>query len=101
MHHGVTCNFGIVILETHFSYDKDIWITATDYYMYIYIIVLFPLTSILQFCNLISTLNSYKLTLYPMDNCFTGRRDLSRQTPEKEVLYILPAGLVRECAFAS
>ena len=25
-----------------------------------------------------------------MDNCFTGRRDRSRQTPEKDVLYILP-----------
>ena len=30
-----------------------------------------------------------------MDNCFTGRRDRSRQTPEKDVLYIIPAGLVR------
>ena len=29
-----------------------------------------------------------------MDNCFTGQRDWSRQTPEKDVLYILPAGLV-------
>ena len=38
-------------------------------------------------------------TSYPMDNCFTGR-DQSRQTPEKDVLYILPAGLVTECAFA-
>ena len=35
-----------------------------------------------------------------MDNCFTGRRDRSRQTPEKDVLYILPAGPVTECAFA-
>ena len=39
-------------------------------------------------------------TSYPMDNCFTGRRDRSRQTSEKEVLYILPTGLVTECAFA-
>ena len=31
-------------------------------------------------------------TSYPMDNCFTGRRDRSRQTPEKDVLYIIPAG---------
>ena len=30
-----------------------------------------------------------------MDNCFTGRRDRSRQTPEKDVLYIIPAGPVR------
>ena len=33
-------------------------------------------------------------TSYPMDNCFTGRRDRSRQTTEKDVLYIIPAGLV-------
>ena len=39
-------------------------------------------------------------TSYPMDNCFTGRRDRSRQTSEKDVLYILPAGPVTECAFA-
>ena len=31
-------------------------------------------------------------TSYPMDNCFTGRCDRSRQTPEKDVLYIIPAG---------
>ena len=35
-----------------------------------------------------------------MDNCFTGRRDRSRQTSEKDVLYILLAGPVTECAFA-
>ena len=34
-------------------------------------------------------------TSYPMDNCFTGRRDRSRQTSEEDVLYIIPAGLVR------
>ena len=34
-------------------------------------------------------------TSYPMDNCFTGRRDRSRQTPEKDVLYRIPAGPVR------
>ena len=57
MHHGVTFNFGSAkvcapaILETCFSYDKDIWIAATDYYMYFYIIVQFPLTSILQLIN--------------------------------------------------
>ena len=33
-------------------------------------------------------------TSYPMDNCFTGRRDRSHQTPEKDVLYIIPAGPV-------
>ena len=30
-----------------------------------------------------------------MDNCFTGRRDRSRQTSEKDVLYIIPAGPAR------
>ena len=54
----------------------------------------------LNFANLISKLNFYKLIPYPMDNCFTGRRDRSRQTPEKDVLYMLPAGPVTECAFA-
>ena len=44
--------------------------------------------------NLISKLNFYKLIPYPMDNCFTGRRDRSRQTPEKDVLYIILAGPV-------
>ena len=54
MHHGVTFNFGSAkvcspaIFETCFSYDKDIWIAATDYYMYFYIIVQFPLTAVLQ-----------------------------------------------------
>ena len=54
MHHGVTFSFGSAkvcspaIFETCFSKDKDIWIAATDYYMYFYIIVLFPLMSILQ-----------------------------------------------------
>ena len=52
MHHGVTFNFGSVkvcspaIFETSFSYDKDKWIAVTDYYMYFYIIVLFPSTAI-------------------------------------------------------
>ena len=30
-----------------------------------------------------------------MDNCFTGLRDRSRQTSEKDVLYIIPAGPAR------
>ena len=47
-----------------------------------------------KFANLISKLNFYKLIPYPMDNCFTGQRDRSRQTPEKDVLYIIPAGPV-------
>ena len=47
MHHGVTFNFGSAkvyspaIFETSFSYDKDIWIAAIDYYMHFYIIVRF------------------------------------------------------------
>ena len=38
-HHGVTFNFGFAkvcspaIFETWFSYDKDIWIAATGYYI--------------------------------------------------------------------
>ena len=57
MYHGVTFNFSSAkvcsnaIFETSFSYDKDIWITATDFYMHFYIIVLFPLTAILQLIN--------------------------------------------------
>ena len=54
MHHDVTFNFGSAkacspaLFETCFSYDKEIWIAATDYYMNFYIIVLFPLTAVLQ-----------------------------------------------------
>ena len=53
-HNAVTFIFGPskvrspAIFETCFFYDKDIWIAATDYHMYFYIIVLFPLTAILQ-----------------------------------------------------
>ena len=55
VHHGVTFHFGPAkvcspaIFQTCFSYDKDIWIAATDYYMYFYIIVLFP--AFLQLIN--------------------------------------------------
>ena len=57
MHHGVTFNFGSAkvcspaIYETFFFYNKDLWIAATYYYTYFYIIVLFPLTAILQLIN--------------------------------------------------
>ena len=57
MRYGVTFNFGSAkvcssaIFETSFSYDKDIWIVAADYYLFFYIIVLFPLTAILQLIN--------------------------------------------------
>ena len=53
-----------------------------------------------EIANLISTLKFYKLIPYQMDNYFTGRGDRSRQTPEKDVLYILRGGPVTECAFA-
>ena len=49
MHYGVIFSFGTAkvcspaIFETCFSFDKDIWIAATDYYMYIYIIVPFSI----------------------------------------------------------
>ena len=49
MYHSVTFNFGFAkvcspaTFETYFSYNNDILIAATDYYMYFYIIVLFPL----------------------------------------------------------
>ena len=47
--HDVTFNFGFgkacspAIFEKCFSFDKDIWTTATDCYMYFHIIVLFSL----------------------------------------------------------
>ena len=58
MHHGTTFNndsakvCSCAIFETCFTFTKDIWIAATDYYMYFYIILLFPLTAaILQLLN--------------------------------------------------
>ena len=39
------------IFETYFSYHKDIWIAATDYYMLLFVIVLFSLTAMLQLIN--------------------------------------------------
>ena len=53
----MTFNFGSAkvcspaIFGTSSSYDKDIWIAATDYYMHFNIIVPFPLTATLQFIN--------------------------------------------------
>ena len=47
VHHGVIFSSAKVcspaIFETCFSLDKDIWIAATDHYMYFYIIVLFSI----------------------------------------------------------
>ena len=57
MHHGWTFNLGSAkvcssaIFETRVSQDKAIWIATTDYYTYFYIIVIFPLTSVLQLIN--------------------------------------------------
>ena len=57
MHHGVTFNFGFTkvcapaILETCFSHNIEKWIAATESFLYFYIIVLFPLTTILQLIN--------------------------------------------------
>ena len=39
------------VFETCFSYDKDIWIAANDDYVYFYIIMIFPLTVIIQLIN--------------------------------------------------
>ena len=39
------------ILSGHTSVTIKIWIAATDYYMYFYIIVIFPLTANLQLIN--------------------------------------------------
>ena len=51
--------------------------------------------SLRVFVSRLANLHFYCVnTSYPMDNCFTGRRDRSRQTPEKDVLYIIPAGPV-------
>ena len=47
VHHCETFNFGSVkvyspaVFETSFSYDEDIWIATTDYYVHFYIIVFF------------------------------------------------------------
>ena len=37
-----------------FRHDKEISIVATDYYMYFYVIVLFPLKVILKLINIIT-----------------------------------------------
>ena len=61
MHHDVTFIFGSgkvyspAVFHTCFSYDRVIWIAATDYYVYFYIIVLFSLTAILQSINFIAS----------------------------------------------
>ena len=57
MHPGVTFNCGSfkvclpAIFQKSFSYDKDTWIDANDCNVHFYIILLFPLTAILQQIN--------------------------------------------------
>ena len=46
------------IFETSFSYDIDIWIAATDYYMHFYTVMLCPLTAILQLINFTASYSS-------------------------------------------
>ena len=52
MHHGVNFGFAKVcspaVFETYFSYDKDMLIAATDYFVCFFLIVPFPLTAFLQ-----------------------------------------------------
>ena len=38
-------------IETYFSYEKNIWVAVTDYYMHFYSIVQFLLVAILQLIN--------------------------------------------------
>ena len=44
MHYGVTFSFCSAKVCSP-VYEKDTWIAANDYYMYVYIILLFPLIS--------------------------------------------------------
>ena len=39
------------IIETYFFCDKYIWVAVTDYYMYLYLIMLFLLLAVLQLIN--------------------------------------------------
>ena len=80
---------------------RNIWLLVATYnsYLSVYYIrgskneILIDLHNLYNFANLISKLvNKIKLIPYPMDNCFTGRRDRSRQTSEKDVLYVIQAG---------
>ena len=52
------------IFETYFSYQKNIWIVVTVYYVYFYLIVLFPLPAILQLINFTPPFYCLVLILY-------------------------------------
>ena len=61
-HLGVTFNLSsakvcsLAIFWTYFSYQKDIWIAATDCNMYFHLILLFPLTALFQSINFTASL---------------------------------------------
>ena len=67
MHHGVTFNFGSYKVSSPAifmtSYDKDISVAATDYYVHFCIIVLFLLTAILQLIIFFLSLRFYFIYL--------------------------------------
>ena len=50
-HHSVTFNLGSAKVCLPAIFETYIWIAASDYYMYFYLILLFPLTDILQLIN--------------------------------------------------
>ena len=52
------------ILSRHISATVRIWIAATDYYMYFYIIVIFPLTAINSPVN-----KFYSFIIFSLLNC--------------------------------
>ena len=57
LRHDVIFNLGPAkvfspgIIETHFSYHKDVWIAVTDYYLHFYLIVVFLSVAIHQIIN--------------------------------------------------
>ena len=77
------------IFETCSSYDKDTWIAATDYYMYIYIIVLFlsysPVNNFFQLHNFSILVNDVILLL----NCLVLILYLHVQFLLFEINYLL------------
>ena len=51
------------IIEPYFSYDKDIWIGVTDYYLY-FLIVPFLLVTTFQFINFTASYGHFSLKHY-------------------------------------
>ena len=68
--HGVIFNLGNAkvcspaIIEPYFSYDKDIGIAVTDYYLYFSLIVPFLLVTTLQFLNFTASYGHIPLKHY-------------------------------------